>query len=75
MVILLILYNQNPNTGNGHVPGWSCILSVDINPGARHSNVEAGLGVVVLLTLLSPLHAQENDIVCTLRHTHYMRRH
>ena len=24
----MVMLPQNPSTGNGHVPGWSCILSV-----------------------------------------------
>ena len=25
----MVILPQNPSTGNGQVPGWSCILSVD----------------------------------------------
>ena len=32
MVILL----QNLSTGNGQVPGWSCILSVDTEYGLKY---------------------------------------
>ena len=28
----MVILSHNPITGNGQVPGWSCILSVDTGP-------------------------------------------